>query len=134
MEELKRIYNDEFLEEWNRAYNNWYGKFSLRAKEPVRQYWDGYSEVHFSDPQTDFWCHIWQGPHCVFGRTELIPNVTIVTGANCSPMFFTPKEIVEKFDFSNRNPFTGKWEAPSTTYGKALQRLKEQIQHNALMS
>ncbi len=129
--ELQRIYQPEFLEEWHRAYNDWYGKFSLCAKEPVRCYWDGYSEVHFSEPVSDFWCHIWNGPHCIYGRKELIPGVTIVTNTNSSPMFLSPKEVVEKFEFTNRNPFTGELEANGTTYSCRLESIKDQIRTNA---
>ena len=88
-------------------------------------------EVHFSEPITDFWCHIWNGPHCVYGRNELIPGVTIVTHTNTSPMFFSPKEIMEKFEFSHRNPFTGKREPDDSTYGKRLEAIKAQIKTNA---
>ena len=131
MAELQRIYQAEFLEEWNRAYNDWYGKFSLCAKEPVRCYWDGYSEFHFSEPISDFWCHIWNGPHCIYGRKELIPGVTIVTNTNSSPMFLSPKEVVEKFEFSHKNPFTGKWELSGTTYSNRLETIMDQIRKNA---
>ena len=129
--DLQRIYQPEFREEWDRAYNDWYGKFSLKAKEPMRCYWDGYSEVHFSEPITDFWCHIWNGPHCVYGQNELIPGVTIVTHTNSSPMFFSPKEVMEKFDFSHCNPFTGRREPDDTTYGKRLETIKAMIKLKA---
>lgn len=131
MAELKRIYQPEFLNEWNVAYNDWYGKFSLKAKEPMRSYWDGYSELHFSEPLIDFWCHVWNGPHCIYGRNELIPGVTIVTHTNSNPMFFSPKEVLEKFDFTQRNPFTGRLEPDDTTYGKRLEVIKAQIKTNA---
>ena len=131
MAELKRIYQLEFLEELKRTYKDRYGKFSLRAKVPVRCYWDGYREIHFSDPLTDFWCHIWNGPHCIYGRNELIPGVTIVTHTNSEPMFFSPKEVMEKFDFSHCNPFTGRREPDDTTYGKRLEATIAQIKSNA---
>ena len=133
MERLQRIYQKEFLEEWNRAYDDWYGKFSLHAIEPIRCYWNGYGEVHF-DPISDFWCHIWNGPHCIYGRKELIPGVTIVTvitSVNCSPMFLTPREVIEKFEFSNRNPFTNKWDIRDTPYRRRLLLIEEQIRKNA---
>lgn len=130
MAELPRIYQSEFLEEWNRAYNDWYGKFSLHAKKPVHCYWDGYSEVHF-DPVSDFWCHIWKGPHCIYGRKELIPGVTIVTNTNSNPIFLSPKEVMDKFEFSHRNPFTGKWELSGTTYSVRLEAIKASIFANA---
>ena len=129
--ELETIYHEEFLKEWNRAYDDWYGKFSLTANEPIRSYWDGYSELQFSEPLRDFWCHIWSGPHCIFCRKELIPGVTIVTGTNCSPMFFTPKDIVEKFKFTHRNPFTGHLEPKETTHHKRLTAIEETIRNNA---
>lgn len=130
MEKLQRIYQPEFLKEWKRAYDDWYGKFSLHALVPVRCYWDGYSEVHF-EPMSDFWCHIWHGPHCIYGRKELIPGVTIVTNTNSSPMFLSPKEVIEKFEFSHRNPFTGGKEQVGTTYYNRLEVIKAQIRKNA---
>ena len=131
MAELKRIYQLEFIEELNRTYNDRYGKFSLKAKEPMRCYWDGYREIHFSEPITDFWCHIWNGPHCIYGRNELIPGVTIFTHTNSDPLFFSPKEVMEKFEFSHRNPFTGKREPDDSTYGKRLEATIAQIKSNA---
>lgn len=131
MAELQKIYQQEFLEEWKRAYDDWYGKFSLHARVPVRCYWNGYSEAHFSDPVSDFWCHIWNGPHCIYGRKELIPGVTIVTNTQASPMFLSPKEVIEKFEFTNRNPFTGKLAENGTTYSNRLESIKDQIRTNA---
>jgi len=117
--ELQRIYQTEFLEEWGRAYNDWYGKFSLHAIAPVRR------------DSSEFWCHIWNGPHCVYDSKELIPGVTIVSGTNSSPVFFTPKEVIEKFEFSRKNPFTRKCELSGTTYSKRLETIMAQIRKNA---
>ena len=128
--ELKRIFADEFCEEWDKAYSNWFGKFCLKAKEPLTQYNDGYGTMVF-DPKEFFWCHIWHGPHCVYGASELIPNVTIVTGVKCSPMFFSPKDVIEKFVFADRNPFTSRYVPAHTPYWDALQEIKKQIRENA---
>lgn len=129
---LPRIYITEFREEWDKAYDNWYGKFRIRAKEPLRQYYNGYSMCCF-DPQELFWCHIWSGPHCVFGAMELIPGVTIVTGTNSDPMFFTPKQVVENFMFDDADPFTSRYVPAHSPYWNALHDIKEKIKANALI-
>ena len=128
--ELQRIYITEFRKEWDRAYDNWFGKFRIQAKKPMREYFDGYSMVCF-DPREFFWCHIWNGPHCVFGAMELIPGVTIVTGTNSSPMFFTPKQIVEDFSFADADPFTGKYVPNHSDYWKILRDIENNIKANA---
>ena len=128
---MKRIYQEEFIKEWNTAYDNWYGKFRIRAKQPLREYNDGYGTKVF-EPQEYFWCHLWNGPHCVFGRTELIPGVTIVSGTNSSPMFFTPKQVMEDFEYADADPFTNSRYIPSTFgYRKALNAIKAKIATNA---
>ncbi len=129
---IKRIYITEFRKEWDKAYDNWYGKFRLRAKEPMREYNSGYGIVCF-DPRELFWCHIWNGEHCVFGAMELIPGVTIVSGTNSSPMFFTPKQVVENFVFDDADPFTSRYVPAHSPYWNALHDIKEKIKANALI-
>ena len=128
--ELQRIYITEFRKEWDKAYENWFGKFRIQAKNPLREYFDGYS-THVFAPQEFFWCHIWNGPHCVFGRTELIPGVTIVSGTNSSPMFFSPAQIVEDFVYADANPFTGRYVPAHSAYWDSLQNIKKKIEDNA---
>lgn len=130
---LTRIFADEFCAEWDKAFDNWHGKFHLRAKKTMTACNGGYGTSVF-DPKESFWCHIWHGPHCIFGATELIPDVTIVTGVKCSPMFFSPKEVVEKFVFEDKNPFTSRYVPAHTPYWDALQKIKQQIRENAAKS
>lgn len=127
---LQRIYIDEFSKEWDKAYENWYGKFNAKAVKPISEYQDGYSTVCF-DPQEDFWFHVWNGPHCVFGAKELIPGFTLVTGCKAFPMFYSPKEFLEKFNFTFRCPFTRKLEPEGTRYHNALREIQRQIIANA---
>ena len=127
---MKRIFMHEFVQEWEKAYQNWDGKFSARTNEPISSYHDGYSTVCF-EPKEVFWFHVWNGPHCVFGAKELIPNVTLVTGCKCEPMFYTPQEFVEIFEFSDLNPFTGAKEKVGTHYALSLKKLQQQILANA---
>ncbi len=131
MEEVKRIYVTEFVEWWeNQMYPDWDGKFSAKAKTPIREYKDGCSLVCF-EPRENFWCYLWNGPHCVFGAKELIPGQTIVTGCKCEPMFYTPQEFVELFDMDFRNPFTGKHELEGTRYHSSVLKIQKQILANA---
>lgn len=129
---MERIYMADFVKEWEKAYDDWDGKFSANAKKPISSYETGYS-THCFAPQEEFWFHVWNGPHCIFGMKELIPGVTLVTGCRCSPMFYTPQEFVEKFTFSELNPFTGKHEEEGTHYFLKLQKLQQQILVNAKM-
>lgn len=122
----QKIYIYEFIEEWNKAYDNWYGKFSAKAKTPISSYNDGYSTMCF-EPRENFWFFIWNGPTCLFGKQELISGVTLVTGTKTSPMFFSPTEFKQMFDFTNLNPFTGEREPEGTSYFKALHCLKEKV-------
>ena len=120
----------DFVQEWEKAYNDWDGKFSAKAIEPIRTYNDGFSTRCF-EPKVNFWFHIWNGPHCIFGRTELIPGVTLVTGVKCEPMFYTPQEFIEKFEFTGLNPFTQRPEEKGSFYQQCLEKLKQQILNNA---
>lgn len=127
---VKRIYLDEFRKEWNRAYNAWDSKFYLKAKNPISQYNDG-GEIRCFEPRGAFWCHLWQGEHCMFGSKELLPQVTIVSGSNTSPVFFTPTEVVEQFEIVMCNPFTNESISADSAYGKSLINIWETIKKNA---
>lgn len=125
--ELERIYQEDFRKEWVEANANPDAKFSLRAQTPLKSYHNGYNEVNFAEPQSEFWCHLWQGKHGIFGKTELIPNTTVVSGTSASPLFFTPADVIEKFWFSDLNPITGEWEKYGTKYRETLKSLKAGI-------
>ena len=125
--ELERIYQEDFLKEWNEANQNPDARFSLRAQVPLQSYWDGYNHVRLSQPQSDFWCHLWQGKHCIFGKTELIPDVTVVSGTSSSPLFFTPADVIEKFWFSDLDPISGEWTRYGSKYRETLKGIKAKI-------
>ncbi|MBR1840843.1 MAG: hypothetical protein IJ778_01800 [Alphaproteobacteria bacterium] len=129
--EPEMITSQQFKEYAVKAYGDGFGRFSVQAKEPVGGYYDGYGYVEFDKPREEFICCIWHGPHCVFGPNELVPNETIFSLSTSEPIFFTPAEIVAKFTFSGKNPFSGEKEPEGTPYWHGLMHIKRRIREFA---
>ena len=123
MAETKRIYLTDYIAQWEKDYNKWEDKFSFKEKD----------KEELPDGKRHEWGHIWQGETCLFGDKELIHGVTIVSGVRNEPEIYQPEEFVKKFDFTQRNPITGKKILPSEKdfYYKAFVKNKETIEKNA---
>ena len=131
LKELEQITLQKFKEH-SEGVGNWYGKFSIMPKEPLEGYYDGYGYVEFSSPRSEeFWCRMWNGPHCLFGTIELIPGKTIVTGTLTEPIFYTPSEVTEFFIFTGKNPLTKQKEPEGTPYWHGLMHIKRRIREFA---
>ncbi|MDO4161510.1 MAG: hypothetical protein Q4D80_00700 [Pseudomonadota bacterium] len=118
---MHRIYIDEFLEEWRKAYDDWDGKFSAKLRQPQSIEDEGRSYCFF----------IWHGPHVIFDNTELIPGKTLVTGTGTSPEFHTPTDFLESFEYTDLDPITRKRTKAGEPYYHALTCLKNCISENA---
>ncbi len=47
-----------------------------------------------------FSCFLWTGPNCVFDDNRLISNETIIFGPTTNPLFLSPGEFLNKYEFT----------------------------------
>ena len=117
---MRRIYLPEFVAEWCRAYDDWYGKFSAKNVD---------ESVYFGTSACEDWFMIWSGPLCVFGDDVLIPGQTLVYGCRNEPKFISMRDFKKNFVFTDHEPFTRKPVSPSSdrAYYQRLQEIKVKI-------
>lgn len=130
MEKLKEISGEDFARQYKKqSFDEWENVFSIKNISPVFPRWDGFCVRYRSEyygSLSEMWAFIWNGPHCQYGDIELVPGVTVVTGSEDFPLFFSPAEFVKCFDFTNYVPYTGYVETEGA-YSENLEHIKAQI-------
>lgn len=79
-------------------------------------------------PSKQEWFFFWSGPLAVIDGKELIADVTIVGGNEEYPLILSPKEFVEKYNFTNIHPFKGTI-VQNGLYKKNLSKIKSKIRN-----
>ncbi len=118
MEMLRKLSKEEFFALWDEAKSHPQKCFSAKSKDPRAYLGKDYGEDMF---------FIWNGATCCYDGEMLVMGLTLVCGTKEKPQFVSPRDFLQDYAFTDKNPQTGEVEPKGSAYRKALQELKQHI-------